>query len=54
MERYYDGDQEQLYTEARVVNPYRKSINAQKKVFIINLFIYISFYKKYLYFERCI
>ncbi|XKL68058.1 hypothetical protein PGB90_003549 [Kerria lacca] len=31
MERYYDGDQEQLYTEARVVNPYRKSINAQKK-----------------------
>lgn len=32
MERYYDGDQEKLYAEARVVNPYRKSITAPRKV----------------------
>lgn len=25
MERFYDGDQDQLFTEARVVNPFRKS-----------------------------
>lgn len=32
MERYYDGDQEKLYAEARVVNPYRKSVNVPRKV----------------------
>lgn len=25
MERFYDGDQDQLFTEARVINPFRKS-----------------------------
>lgn len=34
MERFYDGDQEQLYAEARVVNPYRKPVSAPKKVSI--------------------
>ena len=24
MERFYDGDQEKLFAEARVVNPFRK------------------------------
>jgi ariadne-1 len=24
MERFYDGDQDQLFSEARVVNPFRK------------------------------
>lgn len=24
MERFYDGDQEQLFNEARVINPFKK------------------------------
>lgn len=32
MERFYDGDQERLYAEARVVNPYRKPVSVPKKV----------------------
>jgi len=26
MERFYDGDQEKLFAEARVINPFRKSL----------------------------
>ena len=33
MERFYDGDPEQLYAEARVINPFRKPVNVPKKVF---------------------
>lgn len=32
MERFYDGDPEQLYAEARVINPFRKPVNVPKKV----------------------
>lgn len=31
MERYYDGDQEKLFNEAHVVNPYRKTFPVSKK-----------------------
>lgn len=32
MERYYDGDQEVLFAEARVINPFKKSTIAKQKV----------------------
>lgn len=54
MERFYDGDQDQLFTEARVVNPFRKtSIISRAKVttlttlilFIISI-VFISIIKQ--------
>lgn len=33
MERFYDGDQEKLFSEARVVNPFNKPISNMAKVF---------------------
>ncbi len=42
MERYYDSDQEQLYAEARVVNPYRKSVSLPKKVKTENMQLVMS------------
>lgn len=32
MERFYDGDQEQLFAEARVINPFRKPALIKQKV----------------------
>lgn len=39
MERYYDGDQEQLFAEARVINPFRKS-SSTSKIKVCNLLFY--------------
>lgn len=32
MERFYDGDQDQLFSEARVVNPFNKPTSNMAKV----------------------
>lgn len=32
MERFYDGDQDQLFSEARVINPFRKPVIQRPKV----------------------
>ncbi|GBP07752.1 Potential E3 ubiquitin-protein ligase ariadne-1 [Eumeta japonica] len=32
MERFYDGDQDQLFAEARVINPFRKPVVQRSKV----------------------
>lgn len=32
MERFYDGDQDQLFAEARVINPFRKPVIQRPKV----------------------
>lgn len=40
MERFYDGDQDQLFAEARVINPFRKPVIQRPKVRLgISLFI---------------
>lgn len=44
MERFYDGDQEQLFSEARVINPFRKAVIARPKVIIcIFVFLFLLF-----------
>jgi len=55
MERFYDGDQEKLFAEARVINPFRKSLlisrsrSSQNSLVNImtKLMKYIIFYKIY-------
>lgn len=43
MERFYDGDQDQLFAEARVINPFRKPVIQRPKVFIsYNIIIIIN------------
>ncbi|VVC98096.1 unnamed protein product [Leptidea sinapis] len=32
MERFYDGDQDQLFAEARVINPFRKPVTQRPKI----------------------
>lgn len=32
MERFYDGNQEELFSEARVINPFRKPVIFRQKV----------------------
>lgn len=32
MERFYDGDQDKLFSEARVVNPFNKPVSNMAKV----------------------
>lgn len=32
MERFYDGDQDQLFAEARVINPIKKPVIQKPKV----------------------
>lgn len=40
MERFYDSDQDELFTEARVINPFRKSALISKpKVCYHSLFV---------------
>lgn len=42
MERFYDGDQDQLFSEARVVNPFRK-LNISNIIKVR----YLNFYDHY-------
>jgi hypothetical protein len=39
MERYYDSDQEQLFSEARVVSPFRKTSVPKVKVLNLNFLL---------------
>lgn len=47
MERFYDGDQEKLFAEARVINPFRKgpliSRSRSSQSSLVNIFILILF-----------
>jgi ariadne-1 len=41
MERFYDGDQDQLFSEARVINPFRKpTVINRPKVKVRAVFIF--------------
>lgn len=50
MERFYDGDQEKLFAEARVINPFRKgpliSRSRSSQSSLVNIFTH---YFKYMY-----
>lgn len=54
MERFYDGDQEKLFAEARVVNPFRKgpliNRNQSSQSSLVNKILYylIIKYKNYI------
>lgn len=62
MERFYDGDQEKLFAEARVVNPFRKGplINKNQSsqsllvnkilYYLLRITIYVKLYTIYLKF----
>lgn len=45
MERFYDGDQEKLFAEARVINPFRKGSlicrSRSSQSSLVNILIYI-------------
>lgn len=43
MERFYDGDQDQLFAEARVINPFRKPAIIKQKVCVFELLFAIYF-----------
>jgi len=41
MERFYDGDQDQLFSEARVINPFRKpAVISRVKVKVCTVFLF--------------
>lgn len=58
MERFYDGDQEKLFAEARVVNPFRKgpliNRNQSSQSSLVNKILYylVIKYKKLYYIKN--
>lgn len=51
MERFYDGDQEKLFSEARVVNPFNKLISNVAKVSKIFVLSFLVRLLKYWFFS---
>lgn len=44
MERFYDGNQEELFSEARVINPFRKAVIIQPRVILNYLYTHSVYY----------